>query len=191
MKPLKKLSYLNGTKVYLRPFLKTDLTKSYLQWINDYHNTSFLEAGKFPVSEYELLTYYKKNIDSKNSIFFAICNNKKKHIGNALINNIDWVNRRCSYGRLIGDIKNSPVGAGTEVLQLLQKYVFFVLNLNTMWTAVCSKNFSSIKSNIKSGMNSCGNINEFFYRDNKYYECTFFYINRKQYLRNNQSLFNK
>jgi RimJ/RimL family protein N-acetyltransferase len=191
MKLHKKLSYLEGKKVYLRPFLKKDLSKSYLRWINDYHNTSFLEAGKFPVSEYELSDYFKKNLDSKNSIFFAICNNKHKHIGNALINNIDWVNRRCSYGRLIGDLKNSPAGAGTEVLQLLQKYVFSVLNLNTMWTAVCSKNFSSIKSNIKSGMNNCGNIKEFFYRDNKYYECTFFSINRKQYIQNNQSFFNK
>ena len=191
MKLHKKLSYLEGKKVYLRPFLKKDLSKSYLRWINDYHNTSFLEAGKFPVSEYELSDYFKKNLDSKNSIFFAICNNKHKHIGNALINNIDWVNRRCSYGRLIGDLKNSPAGAGTEVLQLLQKYVFSVLNLNTMWTAVCSKNFSSIKSNIKSGMNNCGNIKEFFYRDNKYYECTFFSINRKQYIQNNQSFFIK
>jgi len=51
MKLHKKLSYLEGKKVYLRPFLKKDLSKSYLRWINDYHNTSFLEAGKFPVSE--------------------------------------------------------------------------------------------------------------------------------------------
>lgn len=183
MKLHNKLSYLEGKKIYLRPFLKRDISKNYLKWVNDYHNTSFLEAGKFPVSEYDLRDYFKKNLNTKNSIFFAICNKKHKHIGNALISNIDWVNRRCNYGRLIGDKKNSPSGAGTEVLELLQKYVFFILNLNTMWTAVCSKNYSSIKSNLKAGMINCGNIKDFYYRDNKYFECTFFFINKKNYLR--------
>ena len=68
---------------------------------------------------------------SKNSIMFAICNKNGKHIGNCSVSQIDWVNRKCVYGRMIGDKKNSPKGAGTETLKLLQSiYLRIELEFN-------------------------------------------------------------
>lgn len=182
MKKKIKISYIEGKKIYLRPFLKSDLTKKYLSWINNYQRTSFMEAGKFPLSEYDLKKYYENASQSKNAFLFAVCNKKHIHIGNALVSNIDWVNRRCTYGRLIGDAKNSLPGSGTELLKLIQDFAFYKLNMNLIWTTACNKNYASIKSNMKSGMKLGGSIKEFFFRDNKYYDVTFFYQTRKNFL---------
>ena len=76
---------------------------------------------------------------------FAICNKNGKHVGNCSVSQIDWVNRKCVYGRMIGDKKNSPKGAGTETLKLLQKYVFENLNLNLMWTGFLQKILNLLK----------------------------------------------
>jgi RimJ/RimL family protein N-acetyltransferase len=184
---VKNIIYINNGSIYLRPFLKKDITTNYLSWINNYHKNSFIEAGKFPVSELDLKKYYKENLESKKSVFFAVCNKKGLHIGNALINNIDWVNRRCSYGRLIGNKSSAPTGAGTIVLKLLQFYAFNILNLNLMWTTVCENNYGSIKSNIKAGMNINGNIKKFFYHNNKYYNASIFSITREEFQRNLKS----
>lgn len=180
---IKKIKYIDDGNIYLRPFLKKDITRNYLKWINDYHNNSFIEAGKFPVSELDLNKYYKENLESKKSVFFAVCNKKGLHIGNALINNIDWINRRCSYGRLIGNKSSSPRGAGTMVLKLLQLYAFNILNLNLMWTTVCENNYGSIKSNLNAGMHISGNIKKFFYHNNKYYNASIFSITREEFNR--------
>ena len=177
-----KISYLEGKKVYLRPFLRKDLTNKYVSWVNNYNRNTFVEAGKFPLNEYDLKRYYEINKDSNSAFLFAICNKKHMHVGNALISNIDWVNRRCNYGRLLGDTQNIQKGAGTECLKLLQEFVFFKLNLNLMWTSVCTKNYASMKSNLNVGMKICGRVKEFFYRDNKYYEVTFFSMTKKDYI---------
>ena len=182
MKKKNQLIYLEGKKIYLRPFLKKDLTKNYLRWINNYENNTFMEAGKFPTSEFDLQKYFEQNYKSKNSILFAVCNKKGDHVGNCLISNIDWVNRRATYGRLVGQKNKAPKGTGTEILRLLLKYCFEILNLNVMWTVVCSKNYSSIKSNMNAGLKIGGTIEDFFFRNNKLFDCTIFYISKKEYL---------
>ena len=176
------LPFLKGKKIYLREFLKKDINKDYLQWINSKENNFFLETGKFPVNYKDLENYYLKNINSKNAILFAICDNKNRHIGNCSISQIDWINRRCTYGRLIGK-KNVAKGAGTEVLKLLQKFVFEELNLNSMWTGVCKNNISSIKSNLKAGMIKTGFFKEAFFKSSKYYDVEIFSITKKQFLK--------
>jgi len=89
------------------------------------------------------------------------------------------------YGRMIGDKKNSPVGAGTQALKLLQKYTFDTLNLNLMWTGVCEKNIKSVKSNLRSGMKKTGKFPEALFINNSYENVSIFSITKKQYYKNN------
>lgn len=184
MKLNKNPPFLTGRKVYLRQFDKKDLTSRYLKWINDKKNNFFLETGKFPVSQKDLKDYYINNLKSKNSLLFAICDKKNRHIGNCSISQIDWINRRCSYGRLIGE-KNSVKGSGTEALKLMQHFVFEELNLNSMWTGVCKNNFSSVKSNLKAGMIKTGYFKDAFFKSGKYYDVEIFSITKSQYLKKN------
>ena len=131
-----KIKYLEGKVIYLRALEKKDINRNYLSWINNIEENYYIESSRLPTSKNSLDQFYKKNLSSKNSVFFAICNKKGKHIGNCSISQIDWINRKCIYGRMIGDKKNSPKGAGSDTLRLLQKYVFEILNLNLMWTGV-------------------------------------------------------
>ena len=87
-----ELVFIKGKNIYLRPFLKEDLTKKYLKFINSEIN-SFLETGKIPVNEKDLENYYNENQRSKNSILFAVCDMKSNHIGNCSLHSIDWINR--------------------------------------------------------------------------------------------------
>ena len=182
LKKKNEIVFIKGKNIFLRPFLKEDLTKKYLKFINSEIN-SFLETGKIPVNEKDLENYYNENQKSKNSILFAVCDMKSNHIGNCSLTSIDWINRRCSYGRLIWG-QNKKKRLGTEVLKLLQKYVFETLNLNSMYCGVVSINKPSVKSNINSGMKIVGKYEEAYFRNNKYYDFILFSITKKQYLNN-------
>ena len=176
-----KIKYLEGSKIFLRPLESKDINTNYLSWINNTNENFYVESAKFPTSSYGLNNYYETSLKSKNSILFAICNKKGIHIGNCSISQIDWINRKCNYGRMIGDKENSPSGAGTQALQLLQKYAFYHLNLNLMWTGVCKKNIKSIKSNLRAGMKNVGKFPEALFINNIYEDVLIFSITKKQY----------
>ena len=183
MKIKNNLIFLEGENVFLRPFLRKDINKKYLKHINSKINF-FLETGKIPINEIDLINYYNENKKSNNSILFAVINKNGTHIGNCSISNIDWINRRCSYGRLIWGEKKKN-GIGSEILKLLQNYIFNTLNLNSMYTGVVSKNTASIKSNLKCGMKIAGKYEESFFRDNRYYDTILFSLTKKQYIKLN------
>ena len=105
-----------------------------------------------------------------------------RHIGNCSLSNIDWINRRCSYGRLIWTNNKKLSGSGSEVLNLIQKYVFEELNLNSIFTGVVSSNKPSIKSNLKCGMKLNLNLNNLF-KNNKYHDVLLFSLTKRQYLK--------
>lgn len=183
MKIKNNIIFLEGKNVFLRPFLRKDINKKYLKHINSKINF-FLETGKIPINEIDLINYYNENKKSKNSILFAAINKNGAHIGNCSISNIDWINRRCTYGRLIWNEKKTN-GLGSEILKLLQSYIFNTLNLNSMYTGVVSENTASIKSNLKCGMKIAGKYEESFFRDNRYYDTILFSLTKKQYIKIN------
>ena len=178
-----KIKFLKGRLVYLRALEKKDINENYLSWINNIEENHFIESSIFPTSKKSLDEFYARSLISKNSIMFAICNKNGKHIGNCSVSQIDWVNRKCVYGRMIGDKKNSPKGAGTDTLKLLQKYIFERLNLNLMWTGVSAKNTKSIKSNMNCGMKRVGKFPEGFFSNNKYDDVIIFAMTKKEYKR--------
>lgn len=178
-----KFYFTKGKNVYLRPFQEKDINKKYLTWLNNPEINFGIEA-RFPVSQIEAKKFFNATQNSKNKILFAICDNKSgKHIGNCLISNIDWINRRCRYGRLIGETNKRKKGIGTEVTKLIQEIVFKKLNLNSMYTGCNEANIASIKSNLNAGMIKEGTSKEAIYIEGKYYNQINFAITKKDFLR--------
>jgi RimJ/RimL family protein N-acetyltransferase len=176
------LVFLEGRKIYLRPFLEKDISTEYLRWINNHKISSHLEVSRFPSSLIDMKNFFKSQKELKKTIFFSICLKKnRKHIGNCSLSNIDWINRRAQYGRLIGDQGNDSKGAGTETLKILQNYAFNKLNLNTIWTGVSEANKYSIKSNIKAGMKKVGKFPESIFYEGKYYNLICFCLTKSEY----------
>lgn len=176
-----KTKFLNGKNIYIKGFEKNDINETYIKFINDSNNNTYLSSNPFPKTKYDLLEYYKKNVNSKNNILFSVfTNSDNTRVGNASISSIDWVHRSCQYGRLIiGEFKNKSYG--TELLSLIQKYVFEILNLNSLSTTVAKKNIGSIKSNLKCGMKNIGEKKELFFIKDKYEDAVLFHLTKSQY----------
>ena len=179
---MKKISYATGKRIYLRPIEKKDINKKYLAWINNQKLCGHLEVNRFPNSIKDLKDYYKNSKSSKSKVLFAICiKQTDEHIGNCSLTNIDWINRRAQYGRLIGLEKKNLKGLGTEALELLKEYAFNKLNLNSIWTGVNQKNIASIKSNIKSGMKKIGVFPESVFYQGELVDMVLICITKKKF----------
>ncbi len=177
-----KATFIEGDKIYLRPFTLKDVNGNYLKWINDQKLSNHIEANRFPHTISDLESYYHSQKKSKNSILLAIClKRRNQHIGNCSLTNIDWVNSRAQFGRLIGVTNQYTKGCGTEALKLLQGYAFKKLNLNSIWTGVSEKNIASIKSNLKAGMNKVGKFPESIFYNGKYVNMICFSITKKEF----------
>ncbi len=177
-----KAIFIEGDKIYFRPFTTKDVNGNYLKWINNQKLSNHIEANRFPHTLSDLKSYYLRQQKSKNSILLAICLKKNdQHIGNCSLTNIDWINRRAQFGRLIGILNKDTKGCGTEALKLLQRYAFNKLNLNSIWTGVSEKNIASIKSNLKAGMKKVGSFPESIFYDGKFVKMICFCITKKQF----------
>tara|TARA_B100000579_G_C22404590_1_gene653427 strand:- start:100 stop:651 length:552 start_codon:yes stop_codon:yes gene_type:complete len=177
-----KVKFLEGKNIYIKGFERKDINADYLQFINDSSNNIYLTSNAFPKTKDDLVNYYNNN-KSKNSILFSVFT-KDKHIrvGNASISSIDWIVRQCSYGRLIKK-EFQKKQFGSELLILMQKYVFEILNLNSMSTSVAKNNIASIRSNLKCGMKKIGIKKDAFFINNKYEDAVLLQLTKSQYLR--------
>jgi len=167
--------FIKGKKIYLRPIKENDINNGWLKWIND-PELRYNLFGVFPVSEKDLKNYFSTQ-KLPHSVMFAICENKsKKYIGNIRLSKIDYINKRCTYGRLIGDKNFRGKGVGTEALVLALKYGFENLGLNKIYTLVTAENLSSIKSNLKAGLKKEGLHKKSIYKKGKFVDEVFFSI---------------
>jgi RimJ/RimL family protein N-acetyltransferase len=169
-KKIKKIIFIKGKNIYLKPFEEKDITEDYQQHLN--YLSGFGIGIIFPKNKLELKKYYRNHKKSNESVFFTICDLKNdENIGTASLSSINWVYRNAMYGRLIFR-KFRSYGHGTECLQLIKKYAFNYLNLRSLWTQVFSNNKASIKSNVKSGGKICGELKKHIYKNGKYYNAT-------------------
>lgn len=64
------LVFLEGRKIYLRPFLEKDISTEYLRWINNHKISSHLEVSRFPSSLIDMKNFFKSQKELKKTIFF-------------------------------------------------------------------------------------------------------------------------
>jgi len=158
---------LAGEKVYLRPLERSDINAGWHDWINDHAIRENLD-GVFPVNREELERYWESSAPPE-AVMFAVCDKKTdQYIGNARLGEIDWVNRRCIYGRLIGNKDFRGKGYGTEALVLLLRYGFLKLGMNRIFSGAVITNEISIRSNEKVGMVREGILREALWKDGRF-----------------------
>jgi aryl-alcohol dehydrogenase-like predicted oxidoreductase len=91
-----------------------------------------------------------KKINSKNKLFLAI-EFKKKHIGNILIDNINYLKETCEIGILIGNKNFRNKTIGTKILQNITKRIFAQKKINQIYMGVHEKNIAALKCYVKVG----------------------------------------
>ncbi|MDA1024258.1 MAG: GNAT family protein [Proteobacteria bacterium] len=169
-----------GQNVYLRPLEEEDIDGGWLDWINDTAVSRHL-ASSFPVTR-QALTQYWANSQPPNTTMFAICLVEDDiYIGNARLSEIDWISRKCKYGRIIGDAAHRGRGLGTEALILLFRYGFHTLGLNRIYSSAIIENEISLASNDKVGMTREGILKQDIYRSGQYFDTVYLAILREDF----------
>jgi ribosomal-protein-alanine N-acetyltransferase len=153
--------FLEGEKVILRPLVETDITDTYLSWLNDEEVTMYMESGVFQNNMTGLKSFYDCISKSKNDVMFAIMAGKK-HIGNIKLGSINWVHRFADLGIMIGDKESWGKGYGTEACSLLVNYAFKKLNLHKVWLGVYANHEKAIQAYITAGFKIEGRMEKMY-----------------------------
>ena len=174
------MTVMVGERVYLRPIERADLDQGWLKWINDHTLNRFLESS-FPVNRESLERYYEAS-QPPDVFMFAIClKENDTYIGNARLSSVNWVHRRCMYGRLIGEAEYRTRGYGSEALILLLRYGFHHLGMNRIDSAAYADNEVSLASNRKVGFKREGVMRQASYKDGRFHDLVMLAMLRSEF----------
>ena len=161
--------FLVGKNLYLRPLEAPDLDGPYLDWINDYSVTRFLEAGLFPNTREGLEQYVRSVSQNPQNVMLAIIDkDTDKHIGNIKLGPINWIHRFADIGILIGEKGSWGKGYATEAIKLVVDYAFNKLNLHKLTAGSYDVNLGSVRAFMKAGFAEEGLRRSQYYCNGQY-----------------------
>jgi aryl-alcohol dehydrogenase-like predicted oxidoreductase len=141
---------LVGEKIYLRNLTESNASSEYCSWLSDPEVNKNIVTKKTTIEE--LKKYIKeKNQDPKCLFLGIFYKENNKHIGNIKIEKINFKNKNCDLGIIIGDKNYWGKGIATEATELIVNYGFYILNLNEIELGVTSDNIAAIRAYKKTG----------------------------------------
>tara|TARA_B100000035_G_C20993130_1_gene551181 strand:- start:115 stop:630 length:516 start_codon:yes stop_codon:yes gene_type:complete len=144
---LKKTFLLKAEKIYVKSLKISDITNSYVKWLNDKEVNKFLLSGSIIWNIKLVERYVLDSINNQNEILFGIFKiSDDKHIGNVRIHDINYSNSSAWIGIMIGDKSEWGNGYGLVILRLIIKFVFNQLKINILNAAVSNENKASLKT---------------------------------------------
>ncbi len=162
------MSKLKHKTLYLEKISLKHIDEGWLDWVNRSSNVRALNRPPYRYNKKQLIKYLGE-IKKKGDMMFAVRLKKnKEYIGNIRLNDIDYQNRSCTYGRLLGNTKYRGKGFGTLFLYKICQVAFEKLKLNKIFTPVYSDNYKSLASNLAFGMRLGGYFRSHFRKKNKY-----------------------
>ncbi len=177
----RNLVYLSSKRVILRPLLEEDFTLEYLSWLNDPVVNEYSQKRPFPVGWERMKSYneyYLKN-PQEGFVLAIIDKNKKSHIGNIALVNIQLVNRCAEITILMGNKNYWNRGYGAECMYLLTKHAFNEMNLNKIFAG--SFNPAFVRSVEKIGWDKEGEFKERIWCNGKYHNQVWMSILRSKF----------
>ena len=137
---------IQGEKVYLRDFEKSDLTDRYLAWLNDQETNKYSRRRFFKTSAKDALDYF--NSFKKGGAFLAIIDKKtEKHIGNATLTLLDKIQNIAEQAILLGDKDFWGKGLGGESWFLTTRYGFHTLKFRKITAGTVNPFMAKIMEN--------------------------------------------
>jgi RimJ/RimL family protein N-acetyltransferase len=180
--------FLVGKKVYLRLLEESDIGDEYVEWLNDYEVTRYLETGQFPSSPEVIRTYLERFQDSTTDLIFAIVDTETdQHIGNVTLNRINWINRTADTGLIIGPKESRGKGYAFEAWSLILEYAFQRLGLRKIIAGAVVDNAASITILKKLGFKIEGTFRQEFLVDGEYKDGVRLGLLREEFYKYGQS----
>lgn len=163
-----KGQFIDGGKVYLRPFKESDIKKWY-RWFNDEEVTYGMDKRRFPNTPEKQFEFFKKITKSDSDIQLAIVYKKNGElIGTVGIHQIDFVNRNADISIVIGEKKYWQKGLGRESVLLIINHAFNMLNLHKVTSGMVADNIGSLKLFLSLGFKKEGLYKEQIFLRGKY-----------------------
>lgn len=160
---------LQTDKIYLDILSDDNVSPDYVNWMNDYQITRYLESRWKAQTQQSIQDYIRYMNKSDNDILFGIFQkDERRHIGNIKIGSINWIHRNADIGLLIGDRNSWGKGYASEAIQLVTKYAFESLNLHKLWAGIYVGNEGSYKAFLKAGWSDAGLFKEHRFTEGKY-----------------------
>jgi len=163
--------FLVGDKIYLRPLEALDLEGPYLNWLNDYEVTRFMETGSTPTTPASLQRYVDDVGRAPGTVMLAIVDKATgDHVGNIKLGPVHPLHRRADLGVMIGDKRCWNRGYGREAVALVVEYGFQRLNLHKITLGVYADNTAAIKIYERLGFVIEGTQRRHLFRDGDYHD---------------------
>ena len=164
---IQKPVFLIGRRVNLRPFLRTDIP-TLTRWINDPEVREFV-ASTLPQTEKQEEEWFNKLGASDKDIVLGIETKEGVLIGSMGIHKINWRDRICTTGALIGEKEYWGKGYGTDAKMVLLDYIFNVLNLHKACSSVIAYNKRSLHYSLHCGYGVEGRRRKHMFKRGRYW----------------------
>ena len=159
---------LTGEKVFLRPLELSDAALC-ARWMADQEITQFLGKGRMPLPVHKEEEWIRMVSKDDHNAVFAICEKSNNtHIGNCGLHAMEFIDRICTAGILIGDKQKWGKGLGTEAMRLMCNHAFHEFNMRRVELSVFDFNERGIKSYLKLGFKEEGRMKERRYKSGRY-----------------------
>lgn len=119
---------LAGRSLILVRFSERDISDKYISWLNDGDVNYYSRRHRHRFSKADARNYLMALPESH--VILAIRHNREGHVGNIGIGPVDWPNRCCDIGILIGEKRVWGRGIAKEAIYLASRYLFEDLKLH-------------------------------------------------------------
>lgn len=167
---------LEGEKVRLREFRREDAT-AIREWINNENINRYLGFWLAPQSAQETEAYVERQLTRQDSppreIQFVIAlkdDPDLRYIGSIGLHAIDYRNRNCELGIVIGREDLLGQGLGTDAIVTLLDYAFDFLNLHRVELVHHDYNERGHRCYLKCGFKEEGRLREKRFYDGRYWD---------------------
>ncbi|MGG2084595.1 UDP-4-amino-4,6-dideoxy-N-acetyl-beta-L-altrosamine N-acetyltransferase [Lysinibacillus pakistanensis] len=127
--------------------------------------------------------WYKKISNSKTDLYWII-EIKGKHVGVISLNNIDYVNKRTSWGFYIGEKKYRLYGG--IIPPYFYNYVFSKFDLHKITAEVMEGNNNVIKLNLMHGYRMVGVYKDHIFKNDVYSDLNILELMREDWIKLNK-----
>jgi RimJ/RimL family protein N-acetyltransferase len=147
---IKKLKLSEG-KILIRPLKKDDLPQTII-WLKDPQINKFLAANFEDLDLKKEIDWLNEMNKSLKDFIFAVEDKKnKRYIGNCGLHKVDWENRSCEFGIVIGDKEYWGKTFGADTISGIIKIAFKKLKLLKIKLFVYEYNERAISAYKKCG----------------------------------------
>lgn len=142
---------LYSERLLIRAFQKTDLTETYVSWLNDPDVVRYSEQRHQHHSIESCLHYFASFKNSPNYFCAIIDRLQQQHIGNLTIT-IDESNKRADIAILIGNKQYWSKGIGTEVFKVTIDWLLKQRGMRKVTAGTMAANRSMVNVMKRSNM---------------------------------------